>query len=184
MASSGFPLVWARPFRTLPALEDLGRPFGHGLMLGDDMRQHLVLDLDGADRVARLLLGLGGHGGDVVALVAEGRPGVGDGRDRLDAGHLLGGRGVDRLDLGVGMRAIEHHAEKRSLGPDVAGILGAARCLGQAVEPGDAGADQAGILGPGGPWFRLLSSLWPRRGPPGGRRCTCRTGRCCRRAPS
>ena len=181
----GFPLGLGTAFPDVPTLEDLGRPFGHGLMLGDHMWQHLVLDLDGADRVARLLLGLGGHRGDVVALVAKGRSGSGDGRDRLDTGHLLGGGRIDRLDLGVGMRAIQHHREQGSLGTGVAGILGAARCLGQAIEPGDLGADQAGILGPGeGHGFRLLSSLWPRRGPPGGRQYTFRTGRCCRRAPS
>ena len=67
-------------------------------------------------RVAGLLLGLGGHRGDVVALVAEGRPCLGDQRDRLDAGHLLGGRGVDRLDLGVGVGAVQHHGEEHPLG--------------------------------------------------------------------
>ena len=73
-------------------LEDLGRPLGHGLGLGDDVGQDLVLDLDGADGVAGLLLGLGRHRGDVVALVAEGRPRLGDRGHRLHARHLLGRR--------------------------------------------------------------------------------------------
>ena len=76
----GLPLGLGTALADVATLEDLGRPFGHRLRLGDDVRQHLVLDLDGADRVAGLLLGLGGHRGDVVALVAEGRPGLGDGR--------------------------------------------------------------------------------------------------------
>ena len=57
----------ARPFWTLPPLADLGALVGHRLLLGDDVRQDLVLDLDRAGGVAGLLLGLGGHGGDVVA---------------------------------------------------------------------------------------------------------------------
>ncbi len=73
MASSGLPLIALRPLRTLPGVEDLRRVLGHRLRLGDDVGQHLVLDLDGADGVAGLLFGLGRDGGDVVAVVAEGR---------------------------------------------------------------------------------------------------------------
>ena len=80
-------------------LDDLGGAFGHRLRLGDGVRQDLVVDLDRPGGVAGLLLGLGGHGGDVVALVAEGRPLLGDRQHGLDAGHLLGRRDVDRRTL-------------------------------------------------------------------------------------
>ena len=63
------------------------------------MWQDLVLDLDGADRVVRLLLGLGGHRGDVVALVAKGRPGSGDGRTALTPGIFSAAAGSIDLIL-------------------------------------------------------------------------------------
>ena len=130
----GLSLGLGTAFPDVAALEDLGRSFGHRLLLGDDVGQHLVLDLDRADGVARLLLGLGGDCGDIVAVVAQVAP-AWQSQDGLHAGHLLGGRGVDRLDLGMCVRAIEQHAEERSLGADVGGVLRLARRLGQAVEP-------------------------------------------------
>ena len=72
MASSGLPRIWLRPWRTLPPWKTCRRSLGHRQCLGGHVRQDLVFDLDGADGVAGLLLGLGRDGGDVVAVIAEG----------------------------------------------------------------------------------------------------------------
>ena len=69
----GLALGLAAALLHVAALEDLGRPVGHRQRFGRDVGQDLVLDLDRADGVAGLLLGLGGDGGDVVAVIAERR---------------------------------------------------------------------------------------------------------------
>src|SRR5262249_28116040 len=103
--------------------------------------------------------------GDVVAMIAECRVRFDD-RDRgLDAGHFLGGRDVDRFDLGVGVGAVEHDAEQRPFRPDVGWVLGPTRRFQEAVDAGDSGADQASGFWPTCHGFTLLSWLWPRRAP-------------------
>ncbi len=71
-----------------------GSAGGHRLPFGDDVGQYLVFDLDGPDRVAGLLLALGGDGRDEFTLVAKGRARIGRDEGRLDPRHLLGGRDV------------------------------------------------------------------------------------------
>ena len=118
-----------------------------GLDLVEDRRQLLVL---GDDQLRRLLgdVRIGGeHDRDRLAdivhladgedrLVVEGRAviGLGDdlahvvgGDDAVDAGHLLGRAGVDRLDAAVGDGAAEDLSVQHAGQPHGVGVFGAAR---------------------------------------------------------
>jgi len=117
------PLVAVGIAGAVAAVVDRGRPVRERVALVGNRRQHVVLDLDGAKRVSGLLRGLGGDRGDRLPFEATGfgqqrhrvrtaveRPpyiphlGGGGNEYGLDAGHGFGGRGVDLLDLSVGVR--------------------------------------------------------------------------------
>ena len=116
-----------------------------GLDLVEDRRQLLVF---GDDQLRRLLgdVGIGGeHHGDRLAdevhlvdrqdrLIVECRAVIGlrddlahvlDGDDAIDAGHLLGRAGVDRLDAAVGDGAAEDLAVQHAGKPHGVGVFGA-----------------------------------------------------------
>ncbi len=104
-------------------LEQQRSVVGHGVVDVDDMRQHLIIDLDERRGMVGDAAADGGDGGDGVALVQRLlasqdvagdvpeihrdtlgadvvellRRQIGGGHDGLDAGQRLGGRSVDRL---------------------------------------------------------------------------------------
>ena len=71
-----------------------------------------------------------------------------DDGDRLEAGRLPGGRGVDALDLGVGVGAAEDRAVQHPLAVDVVAVFRPAGGLGGAIEPLDSRAEQPSLFGP------------------------------------
>ena len=125
----------------------------------DDVRQHLVLDLD--QRQGRIGNGVGGGrdrgdgmalierllaGHDVARDVAQVDLHLAGGDDQVGllgevlrrhhgfyARQLLGGRDVDRLDQGVGVRAAQHLADQLAGHVEVGAETGAARHLVGAV---------------------------------------------------
>ena len=119
----------------------------------DDRRQRLVLDVDQRERVAGDVLVDGDHERHLLPLEADlvarehrlrvvgdrRHPGqaqrleVLGGDDRRDAGMRERARGVDREDLGVGVRAAQHHAVHHPGQADV-------------VEVGALAADEARVL--------------------------------------
>ena len=125
----------------------------------DDVRQHLVVDLDQRQRLLGDRLRHRGDGGNRMALVERllarhdvardvahvhlhlagrhdqvGLVGEVLGRDhRLHAGQRLGLRGVDRLDDGVGVRAAQHLADQLAGQVEVGAEAGAAGHLVGAV---------------------------------------------------
>ena len=141
----------------------------------EDGRELLVLDFDQGDGVFRDVVVGGGDGGDGVALVEHlvggdhvveqplevgaalagvdvlvggaGEVGVGDHGEHAGQGTSLGG--VDRLDLGVRMRAAEdapvEHAGQGEVGP----VLGRAGDFVNAVVADRAGADDLVVAGSG-----------------------------------
>ena len=134
---------------------------GHRLLDVDDVRQHLVLDLDQLQRALGDQLRGGGDGSDGVAVVQHllarhhaarhvaevdhefARGGnqhghVGEviaGDHGLDAGQLLGGRGVDALDARVRMPGAQHLADELVGQIDVGGVAGLAGHLVDGVRP-------------------------------------------------
>ena len=177
--------------RELDALGDVRRLFGRGLHPGgdlvlvqqrrvvlhrlddvDDVRQHLVVDPDQLERLARdRIRGRGDrrHGVAVIERllarhhvaghVAEiddqlARGGVFDrhfrevvaGDHRLDPGQRLGRRGVDRDHPGMGVGAPEHPAEELARQVDVRAVAGAAGHLVHAVGADRARADDLEVL--------------------------------------
>ena len=139
----------------------------HGLDHVDDVRQHLVVDLDELQRPLGDLGAGGGHCRDRVALIERllarhhvahdilvvdhhlaRRDELGGlvlevhaGDDGLDAGELLRRRGVDRLDARVRMRASQHLADDLAGHDQVGAEPGAARHLVDPVRPIGARAD-------------------------------------------
>ena len=134
---------------------------GQRLDLVEDRRQFLVF---GDDQLRRLLgdMRIGGeHHRDRLAdvahlvdrqdrLVVECRPVIGlrddlahvvDGDDAIDAGHLLGRAGVDRLDAAVRDRAAEDLAVQHAGQPHGVGVFGAAGDLLARLEPRQRAAD-------------------------------------------
>ena len=128
--------------------------------LGDveDGGQLLVLDLDERERLVRRVRRLRGDGGDALADEAhlvDGEDGqvaheapdpVGAlraGEDGTDAGHALGGGGVDAHDAGVGVRAPEHPAPQAVLRGQVSGEAEAPAHLVRPLDARGALADHA-----------------------------------------
>jgi hypothetical protein len=133
----------------------------------DDVRQHLVVDLDERERVARDRLAGRRDRGDGVALIERlvarhdvaadvaqvdlhlaGRDDlvglrreVLAGHHRLDTGQRLGGRGVDRPDHGMGVRAAQHLADQLSRHVEVGAEARATGDLVGTVGTVGAGAD-------------------------------------------
>ena len=140
-----------------------------GGRVGDvrDHRQFLVLDLDQLDRRHRGRHGLGRDRSDLLAVEAhlvdrEDRPvldrvsvvrvevvEIGAREDADDAGHALGGRGVDRGDPAVGDRAAQHLAVEHPRNQQVADELGFAPQLLARVPPRVRPADVRPGLGNG-----------------------------------
>src|SRR5581483_10089385 len=127
------------------ALADVARR----LTIRDEVRQDLVLHLDGADGVLR-----GGliDGSDAYYLVT--RPedfcaGLLDDLHGLDARHLLGGGGVNAGDPRMRVRAAQDGAGEQTLQVVVVGVLSAARRLDGAIDTGDALAEQRTFCGVG-----------------------------------
>ena len=146
----------------------------HRLLDVDDVGQHLVVDLDQLQRLLGDRLRRGGDGGDGVAVVQHllarhhaardvaevdhQLAGGGDqdghvgeivaGDDGLDAGQLLGGRGVDRADARVRVRGAQHLADELAGQVDVGGVAGAAGDLVDGVGPlvGIGADDLEGLL--------------------------------------
>src|SRR5207253_11034330 len=88
-------------------------------------------------------------GKDLVAGVEQLVTGLLDEVDRLEAGHFLGGAGVDVLDLGVRVGAAKDDGVQHTGAVDVEAVFGPAGGLFGAVEAVDARAEQAGFFGPG-----------------------------------
>ena len=155
------------------ALEHRRRLRPQGLLDRREERQHFVLDLDRACRVARLILGGGGHGGHFVADVHHLATGLGDGHGRLDALHRERRREVDRRDAGVRMRRPQDAAIQQAGPLDVVGVLRAPRDLQRTVDPVDPRAQDLPFLRPRVRRVRVARSPAgsPRR--PGRRRSGC-----------
>ena len=134
---------------------------GHRFIDVDDVRQHLVFDLDQGDRLFGDGVADRGDGGDGMAFVIDllarhdvardvpevhrdaFRPDVveflrrqvGGGHDRLHTGQLLGGGGVDRQDFGVRVRAAQDLAVDHARELQVGAVHRAARDFGDTVRP-------------------------------------------------
>ena len=162
-------------------MED-GCAFDHRVLDVDDMRQHLVIHLDGRERG----IGGGGAGGcdgcDGVAvikrLVARHRVAghvlevsraladkgflagdlghVSRGHHRLDARNRLRLRSVDGTDAGVGVRAAQHLAHKLAGKLEIGPELGAAGNLVHTVWADRPGADDLEVRGSVGCHVRML----------------------------
>ena len=135
------------------------RAVGHGLVDAEHDRQELVLDLDRGGCGLRLRLGGGGNGGDRMAVVQHRAAGqhidrhvvvrVGDverrevvtGDHGLHARHRLGLRGVDRHDVGVGVRRPQVRRVQLARQVEVGCEAGLAHDLVVAVVTDRTGAD-------------------------------------------
>ena len=136
----------------------------HRLDRIDDVRQDLVVDLDQLERRLRDRLARRRHRRDRMAVVerllarhgvaghvAVGRAGL-DLREivarhhRLDAGKLLGGRDVDRLDARMRMRAAQDLSDQHAGQVEVGAELGAPGHLVDAVVLDRRGADDLELL--------------------------------------
>ena len=113
------------------------------LLRGDDHRQRVVVDLDQLEGVVGDVGVLGDHAGDLLALHAHlvgGQHGLGvagqgrhpgqvvlgqqlAGDDRHHPGEGLGGRGVDRVDPGVGDRAAQDRHVQHARQVDVVDVV-------------------------------------------------------------
>ena len=144
-----------------------GRAFDHRVLDLDDMRQHLVIDLDGCKRgIGRSGAGRGDRCNGVAVIqrlvarqrvaghVAEVRRAFADerflacdlrhvdgGHHRLDARDRFRLGDVDRTDAGMGVRAAQHLADKLARKLEVGPELGAAGDLIHTVRADRAGAD-------------------------------------------
>ena len=131
--------------------------FLQGVLFEDEVIEDGVLDLDGANRILSLLLGLGGEGQDFVAGEEEFLSLFFDDVDGADAGHLLGGGGVDRLDGGVGVRRAQDAGVQHADAVDVEAVFRLAGRFGGAVDAAMFFADEAALFGPSGSHESLLS---------------------------
>ena len=109
--------------------DGLGR-FG----VGDEMRQHLVLDLDGAERVFGGAFIDSGDSDDFVASPENLHAWALDDFDRFHARHFFRGAGINADDFGVGVRTAQDFAGQQSLRVVVVGIFRAAGGLGGAID--------------------------------------------------
>ena len=160
------------------------RALDHRVLDVDDMRQDLVIHLDGRERG----IGGGGAGGRdgrdgmavIKRLVARHRVAghvlevrrafadkgflagdlghVGRGHHRLDARDRLRLRGVDGTDAGMGVRAAQHLSHKLAGKLEIGPELGAAGNLVHAVRADRPGADDLEIGGSVGRHVRMLLS--------------------------
>ena len=120
----------------------VGRDVLRRLGVGDEVRQHLVLDLDGAHGVFGRAFIHRGNADDLVARPEDFRSRLLHDLDGLHAGHLLGGAGIDALDAGMRVGAAHDLARQQPVGVVVVGVLGAAGGLGRAVDARDPLAEQ------------------------------------------
>ena len=142
----------------------------------DDMRQNFVIDLDQVQGLARDGLGSGRHGGDGVAVVKRLLAGhhvagdvaqvhhdlagrghfighvrqIGGGDHRFDAAQSLRFAGVDRANVGMGVRAAQDLADQLARHVEIGAETGA---TGDFIGP--VGARLAGA----NPFVRLITHL-------------------------
>ena len=126
-------------------LEDLRRIGRHRLLHRREVRQHVVVHLDPADRVLRGLLGRRRDGGDFFSLVM-GLSARFDAGDRgLHPRHLLRVREIDALDARVRVRRSEDPPVQHAGTDDVVGVLRPAGHFVRAVDALDRFAEQGAV---------------------------------------
>ena len=105
-----------------------------GVGLGDERVEDFVFDLDGADGVGGVFLGVTGDADDLVTGVVEFAAGLGDDVQRLEAEGLLGAAGVEAFDAGVGVRRAQDAGMEHPGAVDVEAVRAAAGGLFGSVE--------------------------------------------------
>src|SRR6516225_7465768 len=113
--------------------------------IANERWERLVFHLDLPDGILSDFLRLRRYGGDFVALPLDLLADILDDTHRLHPEQRLGGRHVQGLDLGVGVRAAQNLAEEQPGPVDVVSILGVAARLGRAVNADDTLADQSSL---------------------------------------
>ncbi len=106
------------------------------------MRQHVILHLDGADCVFGGRFIYSGYRSHFIARPEDFRPGGLNDSDGLDAGHFLGGGGVDAGDTRMRIGAAKDLSSEQAVGIVVVGVFGAAGNLYRAVNSRNALAQQ------------------------------------------
>src|SRR5262249_44507861 len=122
-----------------------GRPAGQRGIDADDRGHRLVLHLPRARGVDGVFFGVRDDSRDFVALVHDDRRlwilQIAVNQRRLEAGHALGRREIDRHDAGVRVRRADDARVEHARTRDVEGVLRASADLVGAVEALDARAD-------------------------------------------
>ena len=130
-------------------LEDFGGLRAHGLFDGGQVRKHLPVDLDQANGIFRLLLGDGGHGGNLLAGVHHLLAGFDGCQDRPHPRRLLRRRDVNAPGPRVRVRRAQNLAVNHSRARNVVGILRAPGGFQGPVNTAHSGAQQPRLLRPG-----------------------------------
>ena len=119
------------------------------LGVGNEMRQHLILHVDGADCVFGGRFVDGGDGNDLIACPEDFRARLLNDLHRLYPGHLLGPAGVNAGDACMGVRGTQDFAGEQAVRVVVVGVFGAAGNFHRTINPRDFFAQQGTACGIG-----------------------------------
>ena len=127
------------------------------LGVGDEVRQHLVLHLDGADCVFCGRFVDGGNANDFIARPEDFRARLLNDLHRFDAGHLLGCAGIDAGDAGMRVGATQYLAGEQAVRDCSRRCTWLGRRLSLDHRPGRFSCRVAGRVAGSGHWYSLTT---------------------------